>query len=360
MKSFSSGSERESSLLTEFTEALKNAFFDDQESILFTNHHINNRFIADVVMLSKQHGVAIFELKTYRMSTISEISSRNWKLSDPPISVMAPHYQLRQYIYSLREQLEDYQLNYCGFVVLPKIQSAEWPDTASQTNTIFQDDYEPEKLHRIVSEGFVGTGYKSSAIPNKHWAELKESFSSIYFDNAMSATSVPITGEFYEPQTHSKKVFVCYRRDDSAMASGRITDHLRNEFGDTNVFQDVQSIQPGENFKKVIDQSISSCRVLLVVIGPKWATIVDSTGQKRLFNKNDFVYLEVSIGLQRQAEGSVTLIPVLVEGAQMPAESMLPDQIQELSFIQAIKVDTDRFQTDIQSLITHVKGLIGK
>ena len=48
------------------------------------------------------------------------------------------------------------------------------------------------------------------------------------------------------------KVFISYRRDDSAGQVGRIHDRLEQEFGGDNLFMDVDSVPLGVNFVKML------------------------------------------------------------------------------------------------------------
>jgi hypothetical protein len=48
------------------------------------------------------------------------------------------------------------------------------------------------------------------------------------------------------------KVFISYRRDDSAGHAGRVHDWLAHEFGANLVFMDVDSIPLGSDFIKVL------------------------------------------------------------------------------------------------------------
>ena len=49
----------------------------------------------------------------------------------------------------------------------------------------------------------------------------------------------------------SAKIFISYRRDDSAGHAGRVTDRLEREFGRDLLFMDVDAIPLGTNFVKV-------------------------------------------------------------------------------------------------------------
>ena len=84
-------------------------------------------------------------------------------------------------------------------------------------------------------------------------------------------------------------IFVSYRRDDAAGHGGRLCDDLADRFGAAEVFHDIDSIAPGEDFVSSIQRAISSADVVLAVIGPDWATVSDSQGRPRLSDPGDVV-----------------------------------------------------------------------
>jgi hypothetical protein len=59
------------------------------------------------------------------------------------------------------------------------------------------------------------------------------------------------------------KIFISYRREDSADVTGRIYDRLVNVFGEDAIFKDVDSIPLGVNFKKYLDDKVQECQVTL-------------------------------------------------------------------------------------------------
>ena len=66
------------------------------------------------------------------------------------------------------------------------------------------------------------------------------------------------------------KIFISYRRDDSAGYAGRLFDYLSAHFGANNIFMDIDTIEPGEDFRKVISRAVGTCDVVLVMIGKLW------------------------------------------------------------------------------------------
>ena len=76
------------------------------------------------------------------------------------------------------------------------------------------------------------------------------------------------------------KIFISYRRDDSAAYAGRIYDRLVGHFGSDTVFIDIDHIEPGEDFIEAIYERLSSVQVAIILIGKQWLKTEDSTGQR--------------------------------------------------------------------------------
>ncbi|MGA2808917.1 MAG: toll/interleukin-1 receptor domain-containing protein [Terracidiphilus sp.] len=143
-----------------------------------------------------------------------------------------------------------------------------------------------------------------------------------------------------------RAIFISYRRDDTAGEAGRLFDDLVRTFGDASVFMDVAGINPGIDFRKAIDDNVSTCGVLLAMIGPNWATIAGSSGERRLDDPNDFVRLEVAAALAR----NIAVIPVLVHDAKMPHPDQLPDALKDLAFRNSVEITHARWNSDVQLL----------
>ena len=115
------------------------------------------------------------------------------------------------------------------------------------------------------------------------------------------------------------KVFISYRRDDSAGYAGRVRDRLERELGPNLLFMDVDAIPLGTYFSKVLREEVAKCGVLLAVIGPNWLDARDEHGNRRLDDPNDFVRIEIAAALQRD----IPVIPILLDNAKIPKASQL-------------------------------------
>lgn len=142
-------------------------------------------------------------------------------------------------------------------------------------------------------------------------------------------------------------IFISYRRLDSQSAAGRLADHLREHLPQVPLFRDVETIEPGVDFVEAINRALQSCGVLLAVIGPRWVSLTDASGKRRLDDPNDYTRLEIITALKR---GDVRVIPVLVEGAQMPDTTQLPEDLQPLCRRNAIELSDKRWEYDVTQL----------
>src|SRR4051812_38366164 len=117
-----------------------------------------------------------------------------------------------------------------------------------------------------------------------------------------------------DPAAAEPSVFISYRRLDAGGSAGRLHGDLRRHFGG-RVFRD-REIGPGTNWVKRLQDLAASCRVMLVVIGPKWATLrEEGASAPRLADPGDTLRIEIETALVRD---EVTIIPVLVDDARMP------------------------------------------
>ena len=112
------------------------------------------------------------------------------------------------------------------------------------------------------------------------------------------------------------------------------------------MFKDVDSIEPGDDFADVITEAVSSCAVLLAVIGPRWLAAA-GPDERRLDDAGDFVRLEIEAALAR----GVRVIPVLVDGARMPRPDQLPASLAPLARRHAIALSHSRFSADLAGLL---------
>lgn len=142
-------------------------------------------------------------------------------------------------------------------------------------------------------------------------------------------------------------IFISYRRDETRNVAGRLYDRLTTIFGRDQVFRDIYTIPGGADFPSRIEEAVTSAKVVIALIGDRWATIADSQNQRRIDNSTDWVRLEIATALERDT----LVVPVLVENATMPTEAELPDPLRRLARHHAIALSDRRFDADVEELI---------
>ena len=148
------------------------------------------------------------------------------------------------------------------------------------------------------------------------------------------------------------KVFISYRRDDSAAAAGRVYDRLCLLLKKPNVFFDVSAIKGGEDFEKSIASAIDSSDAALIFIGDKWLGPVQPTNAVRICEPGDYVRAELRGALARP----ILVLPVLVAGAQMPKPELLPEDVRAITTKNALPLRHESFDDDTQNIVAAVFG----
>jgi TIR domain len=125
-----------------------------------------------------------------------------------------------------------------------------------------------------------------------------------------------------------------------------MVDRLSRTFNRDQLFFDIDNIDPGLDFKKVVSEKLQACDVLLGVIGPGWLSSSNERGARRVDNPKDYVRIEIETALARD----IRVIPVLVDGAPMPDEERLPDTLRPLAHRNAVRLEHERFGSDADNL----------
>ncbi|HEV2238645.1 MAG TPA: toll/interleukin-1 receptor domain-containing protein, partial [Ktedonobacterales bacterium] len=133
------------------------------------------------------------------------------------------------------------------------------------------------------------------------------------------------------------KIFISYRRDDSAATADYLYQALQKLYTPRGVFRDVASIPFGSDFATQLRDTLSQCDVILVLIGRGWLDARDEQGNRRLDQPNDPVREEVALALSSDA----LVIPVLLDDMPMPAATALPGDLAPLVRRQAATLHSD-------------------
>jgi hypothetical protein len=151
----------------------------------------------------------------------------------------------------------------------------------------------------------------------------------------------------------TQTVFVSYRRQDAMGYSGRLFDTLTDAFGQGNVFMDIVSILPGQDFREEVAKRVKACSGLVALIGPDWFGS-KADGSRRIDEDNDLLRAEIASALQ----SGIRVVPALIRGASIPSEDQLPDDLKALARRQAVELTDSRWGSDVSQLIRALGGKV--
>jgi thiol-disulfide isomerase/thioredoxin len=147
------------------------------------------------------------------------------------------------------------------------------------------------------------------------------------------------------------KVFISYRREDSEWQAHEIYAAILRTSGanKADVFIDVDAVPLGVNFRDYIDAKVADADVLLALIGRHWLDARNpTTGSQRLHDPDDFVRIEIASALRRK----IKVIPIFLDGAKLPDDDHLPEELRELRFRNGIEVTRQSFDSDVKRLLS--------
>jgi hypothetical protein len=156
------------------------------------------------------------------------------------------------------------------------------------------------------------------------------------------------------PASPPQGVFISYRREDTGPYARLLKEHLSDRLPGAPVFMDLDSIEAGIDFAEAIESALDSSSVMVALIGPKWLTITDEDGHRRLDDPDDYVRFEIRTGL----ENCIRVIPVLVDGAKPLKRPLLPPDLHKLARLNALEMSYGRFEFDETRLTSIIQKVL--
>jgi hypothetical protein len=152
-------------------------------------------------------------------------------------------------------------------------------------------------------------------------------------------------------------IFIAYRESDAKAYAIAVRDALVAAFGDAAVFLDRDALAAGA-WAPQLEAGIAGCRVFLLIIGRGWLDAHNGAGTRRIDDAGDVHRREVALAL---ATPGVTVLPLLVDGAALPAAEGLPTPLRALAAQQAYTwADTARHRAvDRVRLLAAVERVAG-
>jgi hypothetical protein len=156
-----------------------------------------------------------------------------------------------------------------------------------------------------------------------------------------------IVDSLHDQEGYMRTVFISYRRQTASGEVRALFKDLAARLGKSAVFVDVDNIALGRDFRVVLQKTLESIDLMLVVIDKNWVEAKDEDGRTRLTNPDDSVRMEVESGLKRD----ILVTPVLVQGARMPAADQLPAEIRSLAYRNGFELTHNRWDSDVNEMI---------
>jgi hypothetical protein len=147
-------------------------------------------------------------------------------------------------------------------------------------------------------------------------------------------------------------VFINYRRDSTGGEAGRLSDRLKEAFGEKNVYFDVEE-PAGIEWLKEIERRGSSATVVLVLIGRDWVEQIRARATPGLRGHTDYVRREIEWAL---TEWSGRIIPVLVD-TSFPEKYTLPRSLRRICDLNAsVPLRQTSWKSDVAALIEEIRN----
>lgn len=135
------------------------------------------------------------------------------------------------------------------------------------------------------------------------------------------------------------KVVISYRRSDAPAEARTLHRALTGGQPSSRIFLDIDSMQPGRDFRAQLAAVIRRCDVLVAVVGPGWVGARHRDGRRRLLDVDDPVRAEI----EAAQDAGIAIATLRVRGAAPLSPDDLPPTLDGLGARPSITVadDTD-------------------
>ena len=134
-----------------------------------------------------------------------------------------------------------------------------------------------------------------------------------------------------------RRLFICYRREDSEDLAALLHTWLAREPHAENVFMDIDDVPYGVDFRETVHSDLTKCDAVIALIGPRWVQLL----RERANDPQDFVRVE----LETADEMGIPIFPVLLKGTRHPKIDELPDEFalkNKLPFLNSMRLRSGR------------------
>lgn len=155
--------------------------------------------------------------------------------------------------------------------------------------------------------------------------------------------------------TLARHYFINYRKSLNLTEAQLLHVHLERYLGRKRVFIDISGLEGGDHWLQSLERQVANSIAMVVLIDKNWLTVIDEQGNYRLQQSSDFVRFEVEQALLR----NIPVIPLLLDGAQMPTTDDLPAGLAQLPFQQAMTLRQESFEKDAAEVAKRLKYFAG-
>jgi hypothetical protein len=148
------------------------------------------------------------------------------------------------------------------------------------------------------------------------------------------------------------RIFINYRHKDTQGTAWALFFKLECRYGPEHVFFDNGTIRPGMQWLEEIESQLKEAGALLVLIGDEWMSCLLKHLKSR---EADYVAKEIELALR--SGSNTTVIPVLVDNAELPQAKELPPALKSLPACQTEHLRHQRLRHDIDGLLGRIDEL---
>jgi 4a-hydroxytetrahydrobiopterin dehydratase len=131
----------------------------------------------------------------------------------------------------------------------------------------------------------------------------------------------------------AQRVFLSYRRSDSADQAIALKIVLEQKLPDISVFVDTESINPSERWPYRLTTALDHSSAVVALIGPNWRFGADGTD--RFADPKDWVLLELMYALEHKVDA---VVPVFFDTTTTTAYRDLPPSLIGMRDIQGLEL----------------------
>lgn len=147
------------------------------------------------------------------------------------------------------------------------------------------------------------------------------------------------------------RLFLTYADSDDRLLLERIRERLETGFGASNIVTSAGVTTGVDNPDEALRNAVIRCDAVLVVIGNGWMRDSDT----RLQSPDGAEHIPLRYGLDNE---KIRVIPVLIDGAEMPTPADLPAALRGLAALNAHQVrGADTFEQDMDLLVEQVNKI---